>query len=134
MKIILDTNIFISGIFWEGNFCSQIINKWKEGKFKLISSPEIIEEFVETLRSFKIQVDEEIINGWKNIIIQNSILVKPLERLEIIKTDLDDNKFLEAAIEGKADFIISQDNHLLNLKEYGGIKIINPKEFLEIIS
>jgi predicted nucleic acid-binding protein len=60
MKGVLDTNVFISGIFWEGNFCSQLINKWKNGDFQLISSPLIIEELVETLRSFKIPMPEEL--------------------------------------------------------------------------
>lgn len=61
MRIVLDTNVFISGIFWEGNFCSQIIGKWREERFKLVSSPKLVEELVETLRSFKISMDEELI-------------------------------------------------------------------------
>lgn len=131
MKVVLDTNVFISGIFWEGNFCSQIIDKWRKGEFELVSSKELIEELVETLNSFKIQLDEEIIIGWKNTIIRNAIIVEPSEKIEIIKEDQDDNKFLETAIAGNIDFIISQDNHLLKLKEYQGIKIIRPEEFIK---
>jgi putative PIN family toxin of toxin-antitoxin system len=63
MKLILDTNVFISGIFWKGNFCSQIINMWKNKEFELITSEELIEELIETLRCFKIRLDEEIILG-----------------------------------------------------------------------
>jgi len=129
MRIILDTNVFISGIFWEGNFCSQIIDKWRKEEFELVSSKELIEELVKTLKCFKIQLDEEIIVGWTNTIIGNAIIVEPSERLEIIKEDPDDNKFLETAMAGKADFIISQDNHLLKLREFQGIKIITPEEF-----
>ena len=51
MRAIIDTNVFISGIFWEGNFCSEIIDNWKNKKFKLISSPEILKEFIETITS-----------------------------------------------------------------------------------
>jgi len=129
MKGVLDTNVFISGIFWEGNFCSQVIDKWRKGEFDLISSEELIEELVKTLKCFKIQLDEETIVNWRNIIIGNAIIVETSERLEIIKEDSDDNKFLETAIAGKADFIISQDNHLLKLREFHGIKIITPEEF-----
>ncbi|MEI6732138.1 MAG: putative toxin-antitoxin system toxin component, PIN family [archaeon] len=133
MRVILDTNVFISGIFWEGNFCSQIIAKWKNRLFEMVSSPQIIEELVETLRCFKIRLDEEMIEGWKNMILSNSIIVEPTEKLDIITEDLDDNKFIEAAIAGKADFIISQDNHLLKLKEYRGISILEPREAIGLI-
>jgi len=54
MRIVLDTNIFLSGIFWQGNFCSQIIGKWKNKEFDLVSSVDILEEFVRTLKNFKI--------------------------------------------------------------------------------
>jgi putative PIN family toxin of toxin-antitoxin system len=129
MRVILDTNVFISGIFWEGNFCFQIIDRWRKGEFELVSSKELIEEFVKTLKCFKIQLDEETIVDWRNMIIENAIIVEPTEKLEIIKEDSDDNKFLETAIAGEADFIISQDNHLLKLREFRGIKVITPEKF-----
>jgi uncharacterized protein len=128
MKVILDTNIFVSGIFWEGNFCSQIIDKWKNRKFELINSIEILDELLKTLRNFKIQMPEDMIEEWRNLIIENSIIVEPAIKLNVIKEDPDDDKFLEAGITGNVDLIISQDKHLLKLKEYQGIKIMTPEE------
>jgi len=62
---------------------------------------------------------------------QINILYKPISiKIEIIKYDPDDNKFIECAVTNKADYIISGDNHLLDLKEYGNVKILSPKEFL----
>jgi len=133
MRVILDTNVFVSGIFWEGNFCSQIIDKWKNKDFELVSSIEIINELVRTLRNFKIQMPEDMIGEWRNLIIENSFIVEPTIKLNIIEADLDDNKFLEAGITGKVDFIISQDKHLLNLKEYQGMKIVRPEEAVLLI-
>lgn len=133
MRVIIDTNVFVSGIFWEGNFCSQIIDEWKDGKFKLLSSGSILEEFVETLKNFKIQMSDDMIEEWRNLIIENSIVVEPAIKLYVIKDDPDDNKFLEAGICGSADLIISQDKHLLKLKEYQGIKIVGPKEALLLL-
>ena len=133
MKVVFDTNVFISGIFWEGNFCAQIIDLWREGKVTLVSSVEIVEELVKTLRGFKIQMDEENVKEWEQIILENAILVEPSEKLDIVKEDPDDNKFLEAAIVGNAEFIVTQDKHLLKLKGFQRIKIVTPKEFLEII-
>ncbi len=133
MRVILDTNVFISGIFWEGNFCSQIIDKWKNKKFELISSIEIIDELVKTLRNFKIQMPEDMIEEWRNLIIKNSFIVEPTIKLDVVKDDPDDNKFLEAGIMGNLDFIVSQDKHLLKLKEYKKIRIINPEEALLLL-
>tara|TARA_Y100000310_G_C20370794_1_gene663396 strand:- start:145 stop:546 length:402 start_codon:yes stop_codon:yes gene_type:complete len=132
MRIILDTNVFISGIFWEGNFCAQIIEKWKNKEFELVSSVEILDELVKTLKDFKIEMPEEMIEDWRNLIIENSIIVEPTIKLDVVKDDPDDNKFLEAGVVGNVDLIISQDKHLLKLKEYEGIKIISPEDFLQI--
>jgi len=133
MRTILDTNVFVSGIFWEGNFCSKIIYKWRNKEFELVSSVEILDELVKTLKDFKIQMPEEMIEDWRNLIIENSVIVEPTIKLNVIRDDPDDNKFLEAGISGSVDLIISQDKHLLNLREYHGIKIVNPEEALLLI-
>jgi|TARA_Y100000310_G_scaffold121846_1_gene120545 hypothetical protein len=133
MRIVLDTNIFISGIFWEGNFSSKIIDLWKNKKLDLVSSIPLVEELVKTLSTFKIQMDKRMIKHWENMIIKNAIMVIPSKNFNIIEEDPDDNKILECAIEGNSDYIISQDKHLLKLKEFKGIKIITPIEFLTII-
>ena len=67
-------------------------------------------------------------------IVSISTIIEPTQKLDIVKEDPDDNIILECALEGNVDYIISQDNHLLKLKEFKGIKIINPEEFLKIIN
>ncbi len=64
--------------------------------------------------------------------MENSIIVVPSEKVNIV-TDSDDNKFVEAALEGKAEYIVSKDKHLLVLKEYRGIKVLLPDEFMTSI-
>lgn len=135
MRIVLDTNIFISGIFWDGNYCSQIIDAWRNGIFTLVSSMEIIQELVSTLTDFKIKMPDKMIEKWQNMIIENSVIVFPEEKLNIVKNDPEDNKFFEAAIAGQAEYIVSQDKkHVLEIKEYMNIKTINPEEMLKIIN
>ena len=133
MIAVLDTNVFISGMFWEGNFWSQIIDKWKRREIELVSSLDIVGELVKTLKGFKIPMPEDMIEEWKNLIIKNSTIVESLSKIDLIMDDSEDNKFLEAAIDGKADLIISQDHHLLNLKEYKGIKIVKPEDAINLI-
>jgi len=67
-------------------------------------------------------------------IISISKIVEPLEKLDVVKEDPDDNKILECAKEGKVDYIVTQDKHLLKLKSFEGIEILNPCEFLKKVS
>ena len=122
----------ISGIFWSGD-SEKILLGWGNKEYELIISTEIIREIVETLMDFKIQLPIKTLLFWISILSMKSSIVEPEERVEIVKEDKDDNKFIEAAISGKADYIISQDNHLLKIKEFRGIKILTPKEFLDIV-
>ena len=131
MKSVLDTNIFISGIFWRGASNKVIIN-WKEGKFMLVTSLETISEIIKVLKDFKIRLSDDMIKEWVDLIVRNSIIVEPKEKIEIVKDDPKDNIFIETAVAGNVDYIISQDNHLLKLKEFRGIKIITPEEFNKI--
>ena len=75
----------------------------------------------------------EEIEWWEDIVLEKSILVIPKRKVNVVKDDSDDNKFIEAALEGNADYIISQDRHLLDIKEFEGIKMVTPKEFLRIL-
>ena len=81
---------------------------------------------------FKIKLSDDMIKEWVELIIRNSISVEPKEKILAVKDDPKDNIFIETAIAGNADYIVSQDNHLLKLKEFREIKIITPEEFNKI--
>jgi len=129
MRVVLDTNIFVSGIHWKGD-SEKVLGAWFDNKFDLISSEEIIQELVETLSNFKKTMSRDDMLHWVSILIGKGLLVKPEISLRVVKDDPDDDKFLEVALEGDADYIVSQDKHLLKLKEFRGIKIVKPDEFL----
>jgi|SRR3989338_1717558 len=131
MKVVLDTNIFISGIFWRGS-SNKIITKWKEEKFTLVTSLEVVSEIIKILKDFKIKLPDETIKEWVDLIVKNSMIVEPKEKIDVVKDDPKDNIFIETAVAGNANYIVSQDNHLLKLKEFRGIKIITPDEFNKI--
>ncbi len=128
MKAVLDTNVFISGIFWAGESNRTII-AWKEERFILVTSPEAVSELVKILSDFKIRMSNDLIKGWVDLITRNSVFVEPKERLNAVKDDPKDDIFIETAIAGNADFIVSQDKDLLKLKEFRRIRIITPEEF-----
>lgn len=137
MKITADTNILISATFWYGA-SNEILNKVERKEIELILSLEIIEEFVRILNSDEIQ--QKIKN--KNLemnrtvekIIEMSTIIEPKIKLNVVKDDPSDNKFLECAKAGNVNYLVSNDKkHLLKLKEFEGIKIVSPEEFLDAI-
>jgi len=132
MRVVLDTNIFVSGIHWSGD-SNKILLIWRNKRFELIAPIPIIEEIIKTLEEFRIPLSKEDISSWENIILENALLVEPEESIVVVEDDKDDDKFIEAAVAGKADYIVTQDNHLLKIKEFRGIKILTPKEFLDMI-
>ena len=136
MRITLDTNVLISGTFWTGD-PFRILDMVDKNKLKNVSSKEIIEEYDEIIKSEEIvdKVEDKNLIMTKVVhnVIKNSEIVEPTEKLDVIKDDPDDNKVLECAKEGKVSYIITNDNHLLKLKEFEGIKIVTPEEFLRIL-
>lgn len=136
MKVVIDTNVVVSGTFWTGN-SFEVIKIVLEGKATLIVSVPILKEYDKILNSEEIldkttayqKARIEVIHK----ILSRAVIVEPKEKFEIVKDDLDDNKFLDAAIEGSANFIISRDKkHLLVLKKFNNIPIISPEEFLKL--
>ena len=132
MKVVIDTNVFVSGIFWKG-ISNRIIIAWRAGKFDLVNSLMNVEELIKILKFFKIDMSDEHIKEWVTLIVENSIIVDVAGKIKIVKDDPTDDKFIETALNGNADYIISQDRHLLDIKEFDGIKMVTPKEFLRIL-
>ena len=132
MKVVIDTNVFVSGIFWKG-ISNRIIIAWRARKFDLVNSLMNVEELIKILKFFKIDMSDEHIKEWVTLIVENSIIVDVAGKIKIVKDDPTDDKFIETALNGNADYIISQDRHLLDIKEFEGIKIVSPEEFLRIL-
>ncbi len=131
MKLVIDTNVVISGIFWKG-IPNKILMNWFKGGFEVFISASILAEYEEVLKRIGSGLTLEEIQNWIELIIINSSIVVPLGNLKIIESDPDDDKFVECALSGQAEYIVSGDKHLLNLKEYQGVKIVSPAHFFEL--
>ena len=135
MKIVLDANIFVSATFWGGN-PKEIIRKVSNGEDTLFISEEIIAEIDDVFRKRKFHLMEEEVEYHMRDIRQMGVRIT-VDDSERITTggcrDKDDNKYLECAAAANADYIVSGDIHLLEMKEYCGIKIVNATEYLEIV-
>ncbi|MEK7376608.1 MAG: putative toxin-antitoxin system toxin component, PIN family [Candidatus Margulisiibacteriota bacterium] len=134
LKLVIDTNVFISGLL-NSPKCRRIIEKLQNSSFLLITSSDILEELINVLGrpKFRKVISRETIDKLIISIESQAILVRPSRKINIIKEDPDDNRFIEAALEGKADFIISGDRHLLKLGKFKNISILTPNEFLLLI-
>ena len=130
-KIVLDTNTLVSAVGWKGA-PRKVLDLCIDDKLKIVTSNELIDEFIEVIFRPKFKfIQEEIKLTIIRAIISISDIVDPKMKLNIIKDDEKDNKFLECALTGNAKFIISGDSHLLKLKEFEGIKIVNASKFLK---
>ena len=138
MKVVLDTNVWLSAIFWTGE-AYKLIEEIENKKINVIITEEIILEISNVLNKetkFQRFIKNRkltIVDLIRTIIYMSKLIISK-SKLNIIKEHNEDNKILEAGIDGNVDYILSYDNHLLKVKEYKGIKIITPTEFLHLFN
>lgn len=132
IKVVIDTNVFNSSFF--GGNPKKIIELWEKGEICWCLSNEIIDEYLAVLQRMGLQ-DEQEIHELLKVFAEgtNTIFTTNPPRLQIIESDPDDNKFIECAVALGAEYIISGDKHLKNLKKYMNILILSPGEFLDDI-
>lgn len=130
MKVVFDTNIFISALVIPGSLAENAILKIIEGEDALIISKEIINEVLSVL-STKFNRDREALSHVAVNLSELAELVNPAKRIRVFK-DKPDNRILECALCGKADAVVTGDKEMLRLRKYKGIKIISLKEYLEL--
>ncbi len=131
LKIVLDSNIIISAITFSG-YPEVVLNLVRTNLLVGIISEEIINEILEVL-SKKFFLSKSSVKKTKEDLSRGFTSIIPLKKVNIAR-DPDDNKIIEAAIEGGCDFIVTGDKDLLELKTYKNIKILTPKDFLEEFS
>jgi len=129
---VVDTNVLVSATLFGGN-PEKILDLAEAAKIEILISEEILEEFTEVLQEkfgFSSSMAELAASGIREI----STLIIPTQRLSVIKEKEADNRVLECAVEGKAQYIVTGDTkHLQPLKEYRGIKILPPTQFLKAV-
>lgn len=130
LKVVIDTNVFISAILFGGT-PRKIINSWLKRKFILCLSPELKAEILKKLQK-KFLLSSESIRFIEEALDNSSQKYIPVSKVSIC-ADLKDNFLLELAEEANADFLVSGDKQVLSLKYHKKTNIISPKDFLETI-
>ena len=130
-RVVIDTNVVVSALLF-GGVPGKLIPLWKGGRIRPLASKEIIEEYLRVLAYPKFQLSEEEINYLLyQEILPYSEIIRTKRGLVIVKQDPADDMFIRCAVAGKANMIISGDQHLLALKSYGKLKIVAPSQFLK---
>ena len=132
LKVVFDTNVYISAILTAGTPRAILSESFRREEIEVLVSEPILTEIERILR-LKIRRSLEDVVTILIAVRQNSTLISSESELLVIAEDKADNRIIECAFQGKAQYVVSGDRHLLNLKEYQGIRILSPIEFLREI-
>ena len=128
-RVVADTNVLVSAVIANGKpreFLRRCIAK----EWRLVTSPPLLAEYVDVLRRPKFGLAEDDVLRALSALVEVAEVVEPKRPVRVVIDDLDDDRVLEAAFEGAADFIVSGDRHLLRLRIYERMPIVTVAEFL----
>jgi len=128
MRVVFDTNIFISALIFPGSKAEDAVMRIIDGEDALVISHEIIDELL-TVLARKFGKDAEALSRVAVNLAGLGVLVRPVERLKVFD-DEPDNRILECAVAGDAATIVTGDKAMLMLKKYRDVRIITLAEFL----
>jgi uncharacterized protein len=137
MRAVLDTNIIVSHTLAPRGPIAAIFGYWIGKTFDLVVSEAILEEYEATLKKPAIQAHHRQSDATIALLIRRlrtiAIVVTPTEPLTVVANDPDDNKIIECAVAGNADYIVTGDTHLLDIQAYQGIQILPPALFVPML-
>jgi uncharacterized protein len=132
MKVVCDTNVLVSGVRYGGN-ARQILALAARGAITNHASAEILGEAESVLSRPKFGFTQEQVLGIVELFRDTFVLVSPRVAVDVMESDPDDNRILEAALQADAQVIVSGDHHLLALGTWRGIRILSPADFLRML-
>lgn len=139
LKVVLDANVYVSAILSKIGNPQEILQQWRTGTFEIIVSQDTLTELSRVLKYPKIAE----LHGWTEgeieefikLLSEEAVFVTPQIKLDVVKADESDNRYLECAVAGQASYLITGDKrHLLPLKEYQGIRIVSPATFIAVLA
>ena len=130
MKVVIDTNVFVSGVFFSGP-PYQILRAWRDDKVQLVVSKEILKEYRRVGKKLVGQFTGVEFTPILELIDARGRLIVAPSLPEFVCDDPDDDMFLACALADNCKVIISGDKHLLRVSGYHGIKVFRPRRFVE---
>lgn len=134
--MVLDTNVWVSAMIWGGSPAS-VMRAAEDDRILIILSEAIVEEIVHTLAYRQLREIYEDVGVRREELVETVLRIgKTVEvktKLNLVREDSSDNKFLECAMDGGADYLVSGDEHLLRIGRYQRIRIVSVRQLLEIL-
>ena len=129
MKVVLDTNVLVSGIFFSGP-PAEILRAWSQGKFQMVLSPEILDEYTRVSAELADKFPDMDFRRILDLVVVRSDVCSPNALPQRVCEDPHDDKFFAAAIDTRTKIIISGDKHLLKVSGYQGVSVLTPRQFV----
>ena len=134
MRVVLDTNVFISAFVSSKGAPAQIFDLWREGKLELVSSREAIDEIQRVLTYSRIRgrlrYSDEQVQQFLSLLWEYAVSIEILSVAAVVAADPDDDKFLALALASQAQYVVTGDRHLLDVGVYQSVPIVTPAVFL----
>jgi uncharacterized protein len=130
VRVILDTNVFISGVFFSGA-PYRILEAWRDGKLQLVASQEILEEYQRVGETLAEQFPGVNLQPIIDLVTTNAEVFPNQVLPESLCEDPDDDKFIACALAGKCRVIVSGDRHLLKVSGFRGLTVMSPRRFID---
>ncbi len=132
MKVVVDTNVIVSGLLSPTSYTATIIQYWTKKRFDILVSHAILHEYEKVLAYPHLRIARNEREQFIRLVKKAASLITPTQTIAVAR-DPSDNKFLECAVAGRAEYIVSSDPDLLDLKTYQGIAMLAPAAFLEVL-
>jgi putative PIN family toxin of toxin-antitoxin system len=127
VRIVIDTNVLVSGIFW-GGIPKRVIEFWRDGHVDLCVTQAVLQEYLRIIEKMG-KHDPGLVQEWKDFLSEHALLVDPTVAIALCR-DASDNRFLECAAAGRASFLVTGDDDLLSLRNLWTTSIVSPRQFI----
>ena len=140
MRVVIDANVYVSALISSRGAPARIVDRWLSGEFDVLISKPILDEIVRVTAYEKLQKYARLHENreeFVKLLSEQAILVEPGETLTVVEVDEADyppdnreyNRYVECAVAGDAQYLVSGDPHLLDVGEYRGIRFVSPATF-----
>lgn len=131
MRVVLDTNVVLSGFFF-GGLPGQILDAWRDSRFTLVLSAAILAEYREAGAEFEATYGRSDFEGLVALLVVSAEIVDaPAQLPQPVCEDPDDDKFLACALAAGGRLVVSGDKLLRAVSGWGGITVVSPRQFIE---
>lgn len=138
MRVVLDTNVIVSSLLRPGSPPDQVVSAFFNERIAAVTSIALLAELEDVLFRPKIAnrvgKPEAELRGFLDNFRESAAVAEPVETINVVTADPPDNRVLEAAVAGEAEYIVSGDRYLPELGAYEGIEIVTPAMFLALLA